>query len=111
MAEKYEVGKVYKIEKDNGKTVERKCVGIIDPKFLEEQEQLKNEIGFAPMFIKDGVAFLSMTAPDRNKLSPEEKARREKEAKKRSEAFRKRRIESAKKKKEEAERKLKELEG
>jgi len=81
----YKVGEVYKVTKENGKVVERKCVAVVDKKFLAERDELKEKYGFAPMFVTpDGYVFLSLTP--RSKLSEEEKARRLAEKRKKIEA-------------------------
>jgi len=71
----YEVGKIYKLEKKNGRIVERKCVAVVDEKFLAERDELKKKNGFANMFVTpEGYVFLSLTP--RRGLSEEEKKRR-----------------------------------
>ncbi len=61
MAE-YEVGKKYKVKKANGNEVERLCVAEIEDKFQKEQDKVREQNGgFAPMFVKDGYVWLSLT--------------------------------------------------
>jgi len=75
----YEVGKEYEFTKKNGRVVKRKCVGIVDKKYIAERSKIMAEHGFAPMFVTpDGYVFLSLSPASRKRLSDEERARRQK---------------------------------
>lgn len=97
-----ELGKVIEVKSKSGRMVQRKCVAVIEPKFVEEQKELAKKNGFAPVFVKDGAVWLSMTPAERKRVSPEEKARREKEAKADSLRVAKKRLASATKSRDKA---------
>ncbi len=98
-----DIGQVVKATAKSGNPVERRVVAVIDPKFLKEQEQLKQKNGFAPFFVKDGVVYLTMTAPARNKLSDAEREKRENAKREKSEKWAKKRLAAAKVRQEKAE--------
>ena len=68
------IGQVIDVKKENGNTVQRKCVAIVDPKYLEEHKRLQAENRFTPIFVdvKTGYVWLSMTRAERSGRTPEQ---------------------------------------
>lgn len=92
------VGEIVEATAKSGNKVQRKCVAIIEPKYIEEQKELTKKNGFAPVFVQGEHVWLGMTPAKRSKLSDAEKKARQVAKEKKSAAY-KARIDANRRKK------------